>query len=48
MTRTFQILTTVDGVAKYFDIASDTVENALNDIREAFWGDVVLVQYKVL
>jgi hypothetical protein len=43
---TFEILATIDGVVKFFEIVSDTVENAMNDIRDAFWGDVVLVQYK--
>lgn len=47
MTKTFYILATIDGVVKSFEIVSDTVENALNDIREAFWGNVVLVQYSV-
>lgn len=44
---TYELLVTINGVAKFFEIVADTAENALNDIREAFWGDVVLVQYKV-
>ncbi|WP_448043776.1 hypothetical protein [Bradyrhizobium liaoningense] len=42
----FEILVTVDGVVKFFEIVSDTAENALNDVREAFVGEVVLLQYK--
>lgn len=44
---TYEILVTIDGVIKSFEIIADTAEIALNDVREAFCGEVVLLQYQV-
>lgn len=47
--KTFDLLVTIDGTVKLFESlrAIDTA-SALADIGEAFAGEVLLVQYRVL
>lgn len=47
--RTFDILVTIDGEVKQFNgIGAVDLKAALADISDAFSGEVLLVQYKVL
>jgi hypothetical protein len=45
--RTFEVLASIDGVAKFFEIAAVSLDAAMADIREVFCGEVSSIQYKV-
>jgi len=47
MYRSFYVLVAIDGIAKSFDaISGVNIDSVLADLREAFAGDVRLIQYR--
>ena len=45
--RQFYLLVTIDGVVRSFDTIALTLNGALADIRESYFGDVQLIQWSV-
>ncbi len=45
--RTFEILTSINGAVKFFEIDAVSLDAALADLSEAYAGEVLCIQYKV-
>jgi len=46
--KLFDILVSIDGAAKNFEIQAVSISSAMADITQAFAGEIRLIQYRVI